>query len=417
MADSGYPADWPSRVPRDLSDHFAVGDLVQCYNSSRLYEAKILAVGVLRLPRHPDGQQRFLVHYINWSRRFDEWVPRAYIMHSHLAPRLQQLILDHLALWVAREDEDPPVSFDAKKIERMPDDTPLQTVVATESTLQLEQELTAAESEDGEERGRKLKRKTTRKEGVVGASPAEVPARRSGVRGRRASSSSWSVSSTVSPSASPTTIAAASPALSAASPPTIAAPSPKLTAASLAFSTTAADGDAGVETTQHDGVIEVSAAAVKSRGIKLTKAVLAHLVAEEKQCRDPAHVMTLPFEPTMREIEDKFRDWASHRFSHTSKEDVINALHVLFDISVGALLLYDSERPAHDLYFAANPETKPHTVYGIDHLQRLIVKLPAVFKENPQLFTKQSPVHRKALCLILNEFVGYYPLGVGDKSR
>ncbi len=63
---------------------FNPGDSVLAYHGPMLYEAKVRRCNeatrqVLEVDANP-GKEKFLVHYLRWNKKWDEWVPAGRIM-------------------------------------------------------------------------------------------------------------------------------------------------------------------------------------------------------------------------------------------------------------------------------------------------------------------------------------------------
>eukprot|EP00899_Mesostigma_viride_P012899 jgi/Mesvir1/2160/Mv16673-RA.1 len=103
------------------------------------------------------------------------------------------------------------------------------------------------------------------------------------------------------------------------------------------------------------------------------------LVADWNQVAKEGKLYELPRSPCVREIIATYQEKKSAGSDAAAKEtldEIMEGLRSYFNSSLHCMLLYATERAQYDEHVPADDSCSPSDVYGVEHLMRLMVKLP-----------------------------------------
>jgi mortality factor 4-like protein 1 len=116
--------------------------------------------------------------------------------------------------------------------------------------------------------------------------------------------------------------------------------------------------------------------------------------------------VSIPRTPNISQIVDSYLSSREERFN-----EVIFTLKIIFEKYLGSQLLYEFEREQHLEITKMFPTIDLCSIYGIEHLLRLIAKLPTLlaqflFEESVTIATENN----------LNDFVHYLSEGFVNQT-
>jgi len=114
-------------------------------------------------------------------------------------------------------------------------------------------------------------------------------------------------------------------------------------------------------------------------------------------------LVPLPRTPNVSNILDEFAKQCPDMEQDEAKKQIVRGLKEYFEEDLGVHLLYRFERTQYKMIIKKHPNTRLSEIYGVEHLLRLIVKLPYVVS-NCEMEEKTIEVI-KTLCTDLMKFI------------